>query len=49
MTRQLVLATRNEHKVLELRQILAGLVTELDLEIVGAATWPVHPTSPRPR
>lgn len=36
MTGTLVLATRNEHKVLELRQILAGLVTELDLQVVGA-------------
>ena len=37
MSRRLVLATRNEHKVHELRQILAGLVDELDLEVVGAA------------
>ena len=36
MTRRLVLATRNEHKVHELRQILAGLVDELRLEVVGA-------------
>ena len=36
MTRRLVLATRNEHKVHELRQILADLVAELDLEVVGA-------------
>ncbi len=36
MTRRLVLATRNEHKVHELRQILADLVDELGLEIVGA-------------
>ena len=36
MTRRLVLATRNEHKVHELRQILAGLVDELGLEVVGA-------------
>jgi XTP/dITP diphosphohydrolase len=35
--RRLVLATRNEHKVHELRQILADLVDELDLEIVSAA------------
>jgi XTP/dITP diphosphohydrolase len=34
---RLVLATRNEHKVHELRQILADLVDELDLEIVSAA------------
>ena len=36
MTRRLVLATRNEHKVHELRQILADLVAELDLEVLGA-------------
>ncbi|HET9021863.1 MAG TPA: RdgB/HAM1 family non-canonical purine NTP pyrophosphatase [Ornithinibacter sp.] len=36
MSRRLVLATRNEHKVHELRQILAALVDELDLDIVGA-------------
>lgn len=35
--RTLVLATRNEHKVHELRQILADLVDELGLEIVSAA------------
>ena len=35
--RRLVLATRNEHKVHELRQILADLVDELDLDIVSAA------------
>ena len=34
-TRRLVLATRNEHKVHELRQILADLVDELGLEIVS--------------
>ena len=36
MSRRLVLATRNEHKVHELRQILADLVGDLDLEIIGA-------------
>jgi XTP/dITP diphosphohydrolase len=36
VTRRLVLATRNEHKVHELRQILADLVDELGLEVVGA-------------
>ncbi|WP_392545012.1 RdgB/HAM1 family non-canonical purine NTP pyrophosphatase [Oryzobacter telluris] len=36
MTRRLVLATRNEHKVHELRQILAGLVDDLGLEVLGA-------------
>jgi XTP/dITP diphosphohydrolase len=37
MARRLVLATRNEHKVHELRQILSDLVDELDLDIVSAA------------
>jgi len=36
VTRRLVLATRNEHKVRELRQILSGLVDDLGLEVVGA-------------
>jgi len=36
MSRRLVLATRNEHKVHELRQILARLVDDLGLEVVGA-------------
>jgi XTP/dITP diphosphohydrolase len=36
VSRRLVLATRNAHKVHELRQILADLVDELDLEVVGA-------------
>ncbi len=39
----LVLATRNEHKVHELRQILGTLVDELGLEIVGAAELPGAP------
>ena len=34
---RLVLATRNEHKVHELRQILGGLVDEVGLDIVSAA------------
>jgi len=34
--RTLVLATRNEHKVHELRQILGLLVDELHLDVVGA-------------
>ncbi len=42
MTR-LVLATRNEHKVHELRQILGALVDELGLEVVGAADVPGAP------
>ncbi|HEY5249455.1 MAG TPA: RdgB/HAM1 family non-canonical purine NTP pyrophosphatase [Dermatophilaceae bacterium] len=33
--RRIVLATRNGHKVRELRTILADLIDELDLEIVG--------------
>lgn len=37
--RRIVLATTNEHKVHELRQILAELVAELDLEIVSAADF----------
>jgi XTP/dITP diphosphohydrolase len=36
VSRRLVLATRNEHKVHELQQILATLVDELGLEVVGA-------------
>jgi XTP/dITP diphosphohydrolase len=36
VTRRLVLATRNEHKVHELRQILAGLVADLGLMVIGA-------------
>lgn len=43
MSRRLVLATRNTHKVHELRQILAGLVAELDLEVVGAGEVPGAP------
>jgi XTP/dITP diphosphohydrolase len=46
VTRRLVLATRNEHKVHELRHILADLVDELDLEIVGAADVPGAPDVP---
>jgi XTP/dITP diphosphohydrolase len=36
MSRRLVLATRNEHKVHELRQILADLVDDMGLEVLGA-------------
>ena len=43
MTRRLVLATRNAHKVGELREILAELLTELDLEVVGLADFPEVP------
>ena len=34
--RRLVLATRNEHKVHELRQILADLVDELEVQLEEA-------------
>jgi XTP/dITP diphosphohydrolase len=37
---RVVLATRNAHKVIELREILADLVEELDLEIVGVTDFP---------
>ncbi len=43
MSRRLVLATRNEHKVQELRQILAGLVEDLELDVVGANDVPGAP------
>ncbi len=39
-TPRLVLATRNEHKVGELRQILADVLAELDLEVVGVEAYP---------
>ena len=42
MTR-VVLATRNDHKVVELRAILADAVAELGLEIVGAGDFPGAP------
>jgi XTP/dITP diphosphohydrolase len=41
MTRRLVLATRNAHKVVELRAILAE--TGLDVELVGADAYPEIP------
>lgn len=41
MTRRLVLATRNVHKVTELRAILAD--TGLDVELVGADAYPEIP------
>jgi XTP/dITP diphosphohydrolase len=43
MTRRVVLATRNAHKVGELRQILGDLVDELGLEIVGLDAFPGVP------
>ncbi|WNI15691.1 RdgB/HAM1 family non-canonical purine NTP pyrophosphatase [Actinacidiphila sp. ITFR-21] len=41
VTRRLVLATRNAHKLAELRVILAG--TGLDVELVGADAYPAIP------
>ena len=38
MTRRVVLATHNEHKVTELQQILGA--ADLDLEIVSMASFP---------
>ena len=38
--RRIVLATRNGHKVRELQAILADLIGELDLEIVGMGEFP---------
>jgi XTP/dITP diphosphohydrolase len=37
---RVVLATRNAHKVIELREILADLVDEIGLEVVGVAEFP---------
>ena len=37
---KVVLATRNAHKVVELREILADLVKEIGLEIVGVSEFP---------
>jgi XTP/dITP diphosphohydrolase len=41
--RRVVLATRNEHKVGELRQILADVVADLRLDVVGADDVPGAP------
>ena len=38
--RRIVLATRNAHKVAELRAILGDLISGLDLEIVGVGEFP---------
>ncbi len=38
--KRIVLATRNPHKVTELREILGDLVGDLDLEIVGVGEFP---------
>jgi XTP/dITP diphosphohydrolase len=43
MTRRLVLATRNAHKVGELRAILAEAGGALDVELVGADAYPDIP------
>lgn len=40
MSRRIVLATRNEGKVRELREILADVLAELDLELVGVSEFP---------
>lgn len=40
MTRRVVLATHNEHKVHELQQILAGAAADLDLEVVSMTAYP---------
>jgi XTP/dITP diphosphohydrolase len=37
---RVILATRNAHKVIELREILADLVEEIGLEIVGVTDFP---------
>lgn len=43
MTRRIVLATRNDHKVGELLAILGPVVAELDLQIVGLSAYPDLP------
>jgi XTP/dITP diphosphohydrolase len=43
VTRRIVLATRNAHKVVELREILADTLAELDLQLVGLAEFPNVP------
>ncbi|GAA6527245.1 RdgB/HAM1 family non-canonical purine NTP pyrophosphatase [Intrasporangium sp. DVR] len=40
---KLVLATRNHHKVEEMREILSDVCTQLDLEIVGLDEFPDAP------
>lgn len=40
MSRRIVLATRNEGKVGEIRAVLAGVLTELDYELVGIGEFP---------
>jgi XTP/dITP diphosphohydrolase len=41
--RRVVLATRNEHKVGELREILADVLAELGLDLVGLSAFPDVP------
>ncbi len=43
MSTKVVLATRNAHKVEELREILGDVCAELDLEIVGLGDFPEAP------
>lgn len=43
MSRRIVLATRNAHKVGELRHILADVLAELDLDLVGLDEYPDAP------
>lgn len=43
MTTTVVLATRNHHKVEELRRILAAVEGELDIELVGTDQFPELP------
>ncbi len=40
MTRRIVLATRNAHKVQELREILGDVLADLDLDLVGMSEFP---------
>lgn len=43
MRQQIVLATRNAHKVEELREILAEVCADLDLDIIGMDQFPDSP------
>ena len=40
MSRRIVLATRNAHKVGELREILGDVLAELELDLVGMSEFP---------
>ncbi len=46
MTRRIVLATRNEGKIAELREILARTLADLDLELAGIGGFPQVPDIP---